>query len=191
MDGEQTWGLVSVASHRTISLVDHYSRYDGDRGIEDRFELTEHAFDDNPDDVLPVTRNPQGTGIDLCDPAVMSPDFQSQCATAKHRATGAATVTASVTCGSTTKPGTVNVSVKGASVGNADCPEGGSVGAARVLTGADALVTTTPAGVFVKSIACVDADTNQSIVTAQAGQVKIPAARLTNGAKVSCTVVTG
>jgi hypothetical protein len=77
--GRQTWGKISLANQRILHLVDHWSRYNGNGAIEDGFAVTDVGYGDNPDDVTPVTENPAGPGINLCDPKVRAPDFVNAC----------------------------------------------------------------------------------------------------------------
>ncbi len=79
--GADTWGKISVENARQIMLVDHYSTYNGDGGVANKFHVTTFTYDDNPDSVTPTTKNPVSPGINLCDPMVASPRpaYQQAC----------------------------------------------------------------------------------------------------------------
>jgi hypothetical protein len=72
---------VNISSTRGLWFVDHYSRWDdASQQVQDRFATSLLQYGDSPNEILVNTKNPVGPGIDLCDPAVMAPSFQDQCA---------------------------------------------------------------------------------------------------------------
>lgn len=77
--GADTYGKISVNNTRQIQLVDHYSVDEGNGVIGNKFHITTLTYDDNPDSIIPDTKNPLGPGINLCDPAVASPNQVQAC----------------------------------------------------------------------------------------------------------------
>jgi hypothetical protein len=71
--GAPTWGKVSITVERTVHLIDHSSYFDrGSASIVDGgYHDTPLRFADGPDDVVPSTAAPIGSGINFCDPLVM------------------------------------------------------------------------------------------------------------------------
>jgi hypothetical protein len=184
--GDQTWGLLNMASTRTLHLVDHYSRYDGRGGIEDRFATKELAYGDNPDQIVPVTTNPAGAGLDLCDPNVMAPPFKTQCATAQHRAPAQATIMVGSQACQGDPVGGVAFTVAGKDAGRAGC--GGQGKDTTVTANADAEVRAKPdPGVTVVRMNCYDIDAmTGSFVEVEAPQLIVPGPKLAPGARVFC-----
>jgi hypothetical protein len=184
--GDSTWGLLSMASTRTLHLVDHYSRYNGQGGIEDRFAIKDVAYGDNPDQIVPVTKDPAGAGLDLCDPAVMAPNFKTQCATAQHRQQGFATIGVVASSCYGDPVGGVAFTVAGKDAGSVDCSARPGKDT-TVTANADADVTAKPApGVTVVRINCYNLDTYISFVAAEGPQITVPGSKLPPGARVRC-----
>jgi hypothetical protein len=78
--GAETFGRFEISSQRTVHLVDHFSYFSpSKRGAKEAFWVTPITFDDTPDMVTPVTKDPVGAGINLCDPHVRAPDFKDRC----------------------------------------------------------------------------------------------------------------
>jgi hypothetical protein len=76
--GAQTYGQLSISSQRTLRLVDHFSYFSPTRqGPKEAFWISTVTFSDSPDAVTPNTKDPAGSGINLCDPLVRAPDFKT------------------------------------------------------------------------------------------------------------------
>jgi hypothetical protein len=94
--GAPTYGPVKIASARSLSFVDHYSLFStalSNDPIADYFHITNLPFSDDPnaavacgDPVVPgapcvkTSLAAVGPGLNLCDGAVMDPDFLPECA---------------------------------------------------------------------------------------------------------------
>jgi hypothetical protein len=79
--GQQTYGALPISSTRTLFLVDHFSYFSpSKRGTKEAFWISSVSFDDNPNQTTPVTKDPVGPGINLCDPLVRAKDFAQACA---------------------------------------------------------------------------------------------------------------
>lgn len=78
--GAASWGVVNIASSRTLTGTDHYQTYDGASGMTDGYTSYASPFDNTPDAATPVTKGTTpAAGIDLCDSAVMAPEFKTNC----------------------------------------------------------------------------------------------------------------
>jgi hypothetical protein len=80
--GAQTYGLLTVASDRTLRLVDHFSYFDssaGEHGPRESFWVSNLTASDSPDTNTPVTTNSVGPGLNLCDPLVRAPSRLLDC----------------------------------------------------------------------------------------------------------------
>jgi hypothetical protein len=185
--GDMTWGLLSMASNRVLHLVDHYSRYDGQGRIEDRFAIKDVAYGDNPDQIVPGgSKPPAGAGLDLCDAAVMAPQFTTQCATSQHRQPGVATIGVVASTCEGDPVGGVAFTVAGKDAGSVDCSARPGKDT-TVTANADADVTAKPApGVTVVRINCYNLDTYISFVEAEGPQITVPGSKLPPGARVRC-----
>jgi len=187
--GSQTYGSVAIKSTKTLGLVDHYSMWSQSGGhVVDRFATQSLAYGDDPNEITPNTVNSKvgpaiGPGIDLCDPAVMSPDFQTQCGAQP----ASPTIQFFVTCKLVT--GTVGLTAVGQSVGSVPCPPGGYL-AKKVSVAPDEAATvlvTPPAGAATTAISCVDQNDSGTNVY-KTSTATIPASTLTTGAQVLCYV---
>ena len=192
--GAQTYGLVAIKSTKTLGLVDHYSVWsqaDGD--VVDRFATKSLAYGDDPNEITPNTTNSKigpavGPGINLCDPAVMSPDFQAQCAAQPSLPT----IQFFLACGLAS--GNVSMTVAGQSAGSVACPADGYIDKKIAVAPNEAatVVVTPPAGARTSAIACFD-ENNASAggATSNSSTATVPASSLTIGAQITCAARVG
>jgi hypothetical protein len=101
--GDPTWGPVSVDITRTQHMVEHYQRWkwnpqsyrgyvSGHPSVEDHFAVTDVPWNDTPDGATPAQGKTLGPGINMCDSAVLAPQFKTQCAALDPTPSGNANV---------------------------------------------------------------------------------------------------
>ena len=65
-----------------MTATDHYQLYDGASGMTDAYNNTPTTYDNTPNTTSPAVKPntpPLPPGINLCDAAVMAPEFLSNC----------------------------------------------------------------------------------------------------------------